>query len=619
MMETLFCVRLWFPFLIGAGMIVLAPTLLHGQETPQVLEVRADTAKEPFASVIGLRPNTPTTIDLFVQNPGEEELRNVAVKLVQLAGAKVRVLAQTEAVDKLQAKGKVRLTFPKAKEKKDAKDAKDKKDGPELIELAGPPFALQLWVEATLGKELVTIKQNLSLVIREPRDYVAAHAHYDQARRKVSFKVKFADPDSVTGPHKCPLQLILGAELEATKNGTFVQVVTEPRQTVELFAEDLAFAGLKVGAGRLYLSVDGYERAFTYPVTLAGSGDLDELPLGNKIGARIRVPRYARPAEKFPVVLEMDGPTSPDYRVEIALDRAGMKGEYEIKKFVGLRQQKIGLTFSPAGDLVCQTTVRDWQTEFDTNEVYGDIFFRVSVFKKDELVTLLVPRETRPNLAVQEPSADAKRLFARVTQDDLPPQDIQFVDPPKVWYVGKPLAVTVKVRAPKPHQAPIDKKVTFFRGKAPKDGAKIDPESIIGYGEFDEEKSAVSAVLPAPEKAEELALSVQLTTRVGVTGVKTATFPVLEAKFATCRIKGKVAHGTLGQPNLTVFLGDAKGKQLATVKTNAKGEFVFDRVAPGSYLISAAVTSPALVGVLTVEVPEGTELIENVAVKLMAK
>jgi hypothetical protein len=315
----------------------------------------------------------------------------------------------------------------------------------------------------------------------------------------------------------------------------------------------------------------------------------------------------------------MDGPASPDYRVEIGLDRAGMKGEYETKKFVGLRQQKIGLTFSAAGDLVCHTTVRDWQTDFDTKDVYGDLFFRVSVFRKDELVSLLVPKETRPYLAAQEPSADSKRLFARVTQDESPPREIQFVDPPKLWYVGKPLPVTVRVRAPKAHQAPIDKKVIFFRGKAPKDGAKIDPESIVGYGEFDEEKAAVSAVLPAPEKAEELTLSVQLTTLVGVAGVKTVTFPVLEAKFATCKIKGTVAHGQLGQPNLTVYLGDAKGKQLATVKTNAKGDFVFERVRPGSYLISAAVNSPALLGVLPLEVPEGTELIENVAVKLMAK
>ncbi len=603
-------------FLICTGLIGIAPAILHAQETPQVFGLRAEAAKESERTAIGLRPNTSTTIDLFVHNPGTEDLRNVIVKLVQLNRDQANLLAQTQPIDKLLTNGKAKLLFSKVNEKK---DAKDKKDGPDTIELAGPLFAIQFWVEATLGNKAVTIKQNVDFVIKEPRDYLAAQAHYDQAKRKVAIKVQFGDPDNVSGPPKCPLQLVLGPELAAGKNGTFVQALTGLRQAVDLFAEDLRFAGAKIGTGRVSLTVDGYERAFTYPVTLNGSGDLDELSLGARIGGRIRVPRYAKPAEDFPVFLEMDGPISSDFQVEVALDRAGMKSEYEIKQFIGLRQQKIGLSFSPAGYLVCHTTVRDWQTTFDTKEIYGDIFFRVSVFKKGELVSLLLSKEARPSLATQEPSADSKRLFARVTQDDLPPQDVQFVDPPKVWFVGKPLAVTVKVKAPKLHQAPIERKVVFFRGKAPKDGAKIDPGSVIGYGEFEEGKSVVNAVLPAPDKAEEMELSVQLTTAVGVPGVKTVIFPVLEAKSATCTIKGKVAHGMLAQPNLTVFLGDAKGKVLATAKTNAEGGFVFGKVAPGSYLISATVNFPALIGVIMVAVPEGKELIENVAVRLLAK
>ena len=50
-----------------------------------------------------------------------------------------------------------------------------------------------------------------------------------------------------------------------------------------------------------------------------------------------------------------------------------------------------------------------------------------------------------------------------------------------------------------------------------------------------------------------------------------------------------------------------------------KGEFAFEKVAPGSYLVSGEVTTPALVGVAKVEVPEGKELVDNVMVKLLAK
>ncbi len=608
--------------LLGSASLVVAPTNLHAQETPQIVEVHAETPNNAKDVVIGLRPNAPTTLHLSVQNPGEEELRNVVVKVVQTDREdKVKVLATTQAVDKLPAKAKARLAFPKAKEKdkKEAKDAKDKKDEPDTIEVAGPPFALQLWVEASLGKELVTFKHRLTLAVKQPRDYLTAQAQYDQGKRRFTAKLKFGDSDNVTGPFKCPIQLGLGAELEAEKKGTYAQLLTEPKQAVEVFAEGLAFAGLKIDTGRVSLTVDGYERAFMYPVSLGGSGDLDELPLGQSVGARVRVPRYAKPSEKFPVVLEMDGPTSPDYRVEIALDRAGMKGEFETKKFPGLRQQTVALSFSPAGDLVCHTTVRDWQTEFDTRDVYGSLYFRVSVYKKDELVELLVPRETRPYLAAQEPSEDAKRLFARVTQDDQPIQGVEFVDPPKTWEVGKPLPLTVRARPAKEHQAPVEKRVVFLRGKAPKDGAKIDPETIVGFGEFDEEKSAVNTFLPAPEKAGELELSVQLTNAVGISTYKTTTINIVEPKSKGCKIKGTIAHGPLGQPNLTVFLGDAKGKQLATTKSSAKGEFVFEKVSPGSYLVSGEVTTPALIGVAKVEVPEGKELVDNVLVKLLAK
>jgi hypothetical protein len=108
-------------------------------------------------------------------------------------------------------------------------------------------------------------------------------------------------------------------------------------------------------------------------------------------------------------------------------------------------------------------------------------------------------------------------------------------------------------------------------------------------------------------------------TRAGIPATKTTIINVKDAKFATAKIKGVVAHGKDGQPKLDVTLSDAEGKAKATVKTNAKGEFVFDKVPPGSYVISSKRGFPALVGSTKLEVPEGKELIENVTVVLMAK
>lgn len=614
------CAHRWslLSLLLSAGIIAFIPATGLGQDTPQLLELRTEPSKEPLA--INLRPNVSTSVSLSLQNPGTEDLRGVVVKLVHVA--EDRVIGQTTEIDKLPAKGKVRVAFPKAKEAKEAKNGKDgaekkDKDGGGQAALPGPPFKVQLWIEAKQPNDFVTIKRDVLLVIKEPRDYLVSLAYFDKAKRRVAFKVKFGDADSVTGPQECAVQLVLGPEFQESKKGTYSQLITGPRQAVDLFADDIAFTAPTIREGRACLTVDGYERAFTYPLTLTGSGNPDELPLGRKVGARIRVPRFAKPAEKFKVFLEMDGPLDADYRVEVALDRAGTK-EYETVKFIGLRQQKVGLTFSPAGDFVCHTKVQDWQAEFNTTGVFGNAWFRVSVFKKGDLVALLVPEETRPHLADQEYLAESKRLFALVTQDETPPQEVAFVNLPKEWLTGKPLPVLVRVKVPEAHQAPIDKKVIFFRGKAAPDG-KINPENILGIGEFDAQKGTCSIVLPGPESPETLVLSVQLMTRAGIVGTKTGTVNVKDAKFALCKIKGVVAHGKDGQPNLAVTLADGDGKAKASVKTNAKGEFVFDKVPPGKYLISSVKAFPALVGSAKVVVPEGVELIDNVSVRLMAK
>jgi hypothetical protein len=342
------------------------------------------------------------------------------------------------------------------------------------------------------------------------------------------------------------------------------------------------------------------------------------MSFSKKIGARIRVPRYAKPNEKFPVLVELDGPLNADYRVEIGLDRAGKKERFLDEKFVGIRQQKIRLGFSEGGDLVCHTQVRDWQAEFDTTGVYGRIWFRLVVFKKDrktgkyEEVELSFPEETRPYLAGMTADVESKRLYAAVIQDETPPEDVEFVDLPKTWIPGKPLPVEVKTRKREEHQAPIEK-VVLFKGKVPADG-KFNPDAILGAADFDAKKGLWSVVIPPQEKNDVLDLTALVTTQTGEKAVKSAT--VIFKKLA--RIKGTVLHGTLAQANLAVTLSDPKGKVLGVVKSKAKGEFEFDSVAPGSYIVSSVMSFPALLGFTKVEVPEGKDPVE-VTVRLLAK
>lgn len=603
---------------------------LCAQETPQLLRVRLEDSKEPLAP-INLRPNTLTTVGIYLQNPTRDDFRNVTVKLVQVEDDKFRVIAQAEAA-KVAPKAEVRLAFVKTnggadKVEPKAKDAGDKKDAADKMELAGPPFRMQLWVEPKQKDDFAPIKRDLDLIIREPRDYVAATAQVDIAKRKLLFKAALAENDNLIGPQKCPVELVLGPEFGETKKGTFLQPLLGPKQEVELFAEDLTFAGPKIRAGRAYLNVDGYERAFIYPVTLAGPGGLSEISFGKKVGAGIRVPRYAKPNAAFPVHLELDGPLDADYRVEVALDRAGTKERFpQVVNLTGLRQQKARLGVSAAGDLLCQTEVRDWQIAFDTTGVFGNLWLRLAVFKKNgksgkyEEVELLTGDEARPGLASMEIDVESKRLFARVTQDESRPEEIEFVDLPREWAVGKPLLVQARVRKRDAVQAPIDK-VTLLRGKVPADG-KINPDTILGAGAFDARTEAWSIVLPAQDKIEPMEISVQFVTKTGAVGAKSATIsfndPTAGGK-GIATVKGKITHGPIAQPNLAVALYDDKGQVKGSQKTDAKGEFAFEKVPPGNYVISSMQAFPALVGQTKVEVPAGKELIENVTVRLLAK
>ena len=600
----------YFLLLMGSWMIVLIPQDVFAQETPQQIRVRAETAKDPLLPV-NLRPNTPTAFRLLVQNPNDFGLGEVTVKLVQIVEKEERVIASA-GLETLPAKDEARLIFAKAK------DDKDKR------ELVGPPFKVQIWIEAKQPKNFVTVKRDLDLVIREPRDYVTSIAEFDKTKGRLSFKVKLDESENLIGPHPCHVELILGPEFAENKKGTFKQQLTAPKQPVDLLADDVAFTENKIREGRVYLMVDGYQRAFTYPVTLAGSGYPDQVRFGKQIGARIEVPRYSKPNKNFAVKLELDGPLDAGYRVEVGLDRTAMKEQFQVVNRTGLRQQKISLSFSAAGDLVWQTEVKDWQVEFDTTGVFGDIWLRVRVFKKnsktgkEEKVTLTHPKESRFHLATLETDDNDKALFARVVQDESPAAEIEFVDLPEQIFVGRPLPVTVKIRKRDAQQAPVAK-VLFFRGKQPAKG-DFDPELLLGVGKLDPKTGEWSFQLPAQEKAEPLVLSVQATTQTGVLAVKTATIAIKATSGkGIAKIKGTVARGELPQLKLTVTLSDAKGNLIGTEKTNDKGEFVFENVPPGNYVVRSTMSSPALIGQTKVVVPEGEILVDKVSVRLLAK
>jgi hypothetical protein len=608
-------------FLIGLGLWALTPHLSFAQPSPQTLLVRA--SKDVLAP-INLRPNGPTPVRLVVENPTDDGLRDVTVKLVQILNDEPRVLASKE-LDKLPSKAKAVVAFAKGKEGKegkDGKDAKEAKNGADKLELVGPPFKVQVWIEAKSPKDFATIKQDVDLVIREPHDYVTASAQFDKLKGRLSFKVKLDEDENLLGANPCKVELVLGPELVPSKKGTYKQQLSGAKQPVDLFADDVSFADPSSREGRVYLMVDSYQRAFTYPVSLTGSGNLDEVSFAKRIGARIVVPRFARPDAKFKVQLELDGPLDPSYRVELGLDRAGAKEQFQTVSFTGLRRQKISFSINPAGDLLWSTVVSDHHAEFDTTGVFGDIWFRVRVFNKnggkEKEAELIYPEQAIGRMAPLEADGDSKRLYARVSQDESSPNDIEIVDLPKQWPAGKPLPLIVKLGKRAEAQAPVEK-VLLIRGKIPADG-KLGPDAVLGVGEFDVKAETWAFTLPAQEKNDALIVTIQVTTQTGISATKVIPLVITApGQAGLAKIKGTVAHGALPQKGRPVALANKEGKIIATTKSIEEGAFVFEKVPPGEYTVYSSMSTPALVGQTPVSVPEGVELVDKVLVKLKAK
>ncbi len=613
-------------FLFSIGLITLAWMVqsVSGQpkipQTPQIIVIsinNAATGKGAEVREVDLRPHTPTELGFDLRNNAGEVLGDVTVKVVQVGNGQQRVLAET-TIPKLEpspenAKGLVLQLFDKVK------------GAPEKLDLTGtPPFTLQIHVQA---KNLALIKRELKLVIREPKDYLSPTVKFNPSENALSVEVEPKEGRTFIGQHLLPVQLILGPDVRPTKKGIFKQTLTRPNQRLSLAADEIAFERM-LTEGDVYLKVDGYDRAFTYPIKENASGAIEARP-GGEIRVRISVPRYARPNAKFEVPLEIDGPLSADYKVRVGLDRTGDTDDpqgTDLLEFVGLRQQNVSLSISKEGKLVCQADVRDWQAQFDTGDIFSrTVKIRVNIIKDKEKVKLAVAQESRPLVARMETDdreKEIKSIFAQVTLDESAPEGLK-LDLPKEASAGEPLEIRASIKDRKSSQAPIAR-VTVFRGKAPKDDKEeIKADDILAVENvIDPKLKAWKFTLPPQEKAEPINLSVQFITQTGVKATITDMLTLRSGgetkKLFT--IKGTVLRGSLGQPSLKVTLLDGKKNVKGTAKTNNKGAFVFENVEPGTYTVACAVSVQNLVGVSQpINVPDQKKKELDVTVSLLTK
>lgn len=605
-----------------------------------VLVGYAPLALPETSNRIALRPNTPLPqpVYLWLQNSGKVLKKNVKVTLVRLShDGTAQELSQGE-LKRVDVNGKELVKFalpaPPAKAEAPPKE-------PLLGAAAGdPPFRYELWID---DENMKRETWRLNVNILQPHEYVAVKSpKFEEESSRLSVLVEAKpgyDPAS-------SVRLVLSPEfipgLIRPKLGLFKDSLTADKRKVTLFGQTLRFKGSIPKHGRAHITVDGYERAFALDGAFDEDGDLQAPKLTR---LRLKMPRYfsnftdekvnakgqAKPLPKLVIDIEADGNTDDGTWIEVLFDRAGDGTSPSRYRLPGLRQQQLFYSVGKDGLPYFQSVVHDWKLELDANEVFGkkmvsarvlDTRNKVDVAREladDDGVALLFEEDFDKNPHAQvEYDAGRKAIEAFVTiiGDDRKPEGVAFVSLPGDIAPGS--KVRLKASADKRDGvefAPITK-VQFFMGdptKAPAHKAMRDKVTGLWYADF---------VVPADAK-DKVEVAVQFITATGLTDIKAEAIPVKVAGVAEKEkkekensiITGVVRWDERPQPGRVVTLRDKNGKVVAETKTDKKGGFRFDNVAPGTYRVSSAIDG-MLRGtvVATVTKEKGENIAANVSI-----
>jgi hypothetical protein len=333
---------------------------------------------------------------------------------------------------------------------------------------------------------------------------------------------------------------------------------------VTLFAENVHRAEGSGEEGPVYLNVDGLERAFIFQTQFARQGALLTPRPDNRPAVRWDVAPYvlAGPKVSFPV--EVDN-APPRASLEVSLGR-GTDSDFEADLTTGFSQAKqrhIGFWLDGKdGAMIFEAGVRDWAVVWDTSRILG-------------------PRVLRARLLDAQGKEIAKAI-QKVTIDGNPPTLARILGMPAKIKRGSPIKLHAEGSDPESGIA----QVVFFVGQ-PKDDKIPANLPTIAAAPLDREKTTWTASIQLPEdKKGPTLVSVQFTNGVGLVRYATATVELTDSDpVGLGSIRGKVFEGPRLQPGLEVILRDNNGKEKTRTRTQANGTFLFEDLAPGSYVI----------------------------------
>jgi hypothetical protein len=574
--------------LVTWAILATAPAPAQDSKPSFLLNYEPGKERAEKKGSLALRPNIEQGIYFFVHNPTNES-KKVTVVVGGIKSAVTLVPKQaTEPV-----------LF--------AKPGPDQK--PVWLELAGPPFKMQVQLLDEANKELE--QKDVAIDILTPPEYVAVstpqfssakEGDQNQLTVQVAIKPGF---DFVGPPSWVELVLRQRASglspIGPLKDADLRAVLTKAQPTATLFARNLKFPESAREGGEFSLTVDGYEEAFIFNADFRQVGEIVDQKLEG--GARLRplAARYWPAGSKLPVHLEAYKIPELDALLELDLGLT-KDGKFEkaiSKTFSGCREQHVRWSASsPDGALLVRTEIHDWNTELDTAGIAGERELRLQARKK------------------QDKSLLAEGA-APVTLDSTPPEGVQLLGLPAKAPLGTGLVVQATGNDP---ESGI-REVVFFVGKPPADG-KLPPTVETVPGTPLTAKQGVwtgSLLLPADKKGPTF-ISTRFTNGAGMHTFALASLVLFDpadikgssgTPLKPGRIQGKVVEGPLPQANLEVLLRDDKGVEKDRAKTKEDGTFLFENVAPGAYRVSTAKSASRTKGEQPVRVKaDETEKVE---------
>ncbi len=591
---------------IGAGLGT--PALSQPPRRGWEVLIKYEGEKKALArNRIVLRPNVVQKVALFLKT-SNEVLSNLKVQLVRLYGEDDEETQAEAMIAKIGPDVAVAVPFEPSTQKDKAPPEKSR-DG----RLAGAPFKYQirLLFNGKLVKQLP-----LTVSILRPYEYMDVEAPlFDKATNHVSIGLKMKPGYAAEPP--CEVNLVFEPAVKTTGAQSKAKLSSkEPRG--ELYAHFPQ--GAPAPAGRVYVTVDGYARAFMFKSNFVDKGNWPELR--DIVRVRLRADRYFNPEMEIApkadakgegkldpkavpalkLQIEADGVAGPDAQLEVGFDRDRDEGYAAKQVFPGLREEAVSCAAAPKGMLQFKTTVRDWEWDLDVGGTSGRRQVRLRVLDKAntpvELADEQEPRGEPYGLFMNDPDQLRyapltfrkvdKAVYAQIIVDTSRPEGLKLEGPEKTSG-GESVALKAWLKRRTEEQAPVTS-VEFFLTDPVKEK---DPQPIEGTFELKDGKRELwQTTITVPKEAKDkVDVWVKATTATHLSAIAKTTMGLQEKKTVPPAIKGVVTYESRPQAGVRVSLIDKTAKAIDEKKTDAKGAYVFNDVVPGVYRVEALETT----------------------------